>query len=106
MPRPPNDSKRRRSARAPKRKGQASVPHRANVVAFPIADAPQAEAGANLLLPEIQQVLDATISLTPLQLLAVIIKAKLGDRIEEQEVRRICQVYYAGLSLIWGDEEE
>jgi hypothetical protein len=111
--RPPNDSKQRRPARAPKRTGQANASprgnpptSRTNVVTFPVADLPRAEADADPSLPEIQHALETTISLTPLQLLAMILKAKLGDRIKDEEVQRICQVYYTGLALIWGDEEE
>jgi hypothetical protein len=106
MPRPPNDSKQRRRARAPKRTGQASARHHANVVPFPVAEAPQAWASATPFPPEIQQAIGTTLSLTPIQLLAVTIKAKLGDRIEDEEVQRICQAYYTAVLSIWGDEEE
>lgn len=95
MPRPPNDYERRRPARTAKRTGRASASS-GNVVAFPVADTPQAGA----------QAIDTTLSLTPLQLLAVIIKAKLGDRIKDEEVHRICQVYYTALMSIWDDDEE
>jgi hypothetical protein len=106
MPRPPNHSKQRRPARAPKRTDQASARHHANVVAFPVVEEPQAGASVAASPPEIQQAIDTTLSLTPLQLLAVTIKAKLGDRIEEEEVQRICQAYYVAVLTIWGDEEE
>lgn len=113
MPRPPNDSKQRRPARAAKRTRRASAPRRTtsptssrNAVAFPVADTPQAGAGAVPFPPEIQQAADITLSLTPLQLLAVIIKAKLGDRIKDEEVHLICQVYYTALKSIWDDDEE
>jgi hypothetical protein len=106
MPRPPNDNKRRRPTNSQKRTSQVNNKRRPNVVDFPVANARQAEASATRYLPEIQQALDTTISLTPLQLLAMILKAKLGDRIEDEEVHRICQVFYTGLSIIWGEDEE
>jgi hypothetical protein len=84
MPRPPNDyeqrPKRTRQARAPN--GVKPSRSRKNVVAFPVTDVKQAEAGVAPFLPEIQQAIDNTLSLTPLQLLAVIIKALLRNRIK------------------------
>jgi hypothetical protein len=77
-----------------------------NVVDFPIANPPQASSSPAPYLPEIQQAIDTTLSLTPLQLLAVILKAKLRDRIKDEEVHCICQVYYDALSSIWGEDEE
>jgi hypothetical protein len=106
MPHQPNDNKRRRSPNSPKRTSQTNDKRRPNVVDFPVANERQAEAGATRYLPEIQQAIDTTISLTPLQLLAVILKAKLRNRIKDEEVHCICQVYYAALSSIWGDKEE
>lgn len=42
------------------------------------------------------------ISLTPLQLLEVILKAALKDRITDEEVKRICSTYYKTLEDWWG----
>ena len=106
MPSPPNDSKRRQAACSSKRKGQAKDSHCANIVTFPVADTMQAAAGTAPYLPEIQQAIDTTLSFTPLQLLAVIIKTLLRERIKDDEVHRICKVYYEALESIWGDEEE
>ena len=113
MPRPPNDSKQHRPARTEKRTRRASTPRRTtsptssrNTVAFPVDDRRQTGVGAAHFLPEIQQPADITFSLTPLQLLAVIIKAKLGDRVKDEEVHLICQVYYTALVSIWDDDEE
>lgn len=112
MPRPPNDSKQHRPARTAKRNRRASAARRTtsptssrNAVTFPVVDTPQAGAGVVPLLSEIQQAAGITLSLTPLQLLAVIIKAKLGDRVKDEEVRLICQVYYTALMSIWDDDE-
>lgn len=103
MPRPPNDYQHRQPARTAKRTRRAKSPRRTtsltssgSVVAFPVTDTPKPGA----------QPIDTTLSLTPLQLLAVIIKAKLGDRIKDEEVHRICQVYYTALMSIWDDNEE
>ena len=113
MPRPPNDSKQCRPAHTAKRIRRASTPRRTtslassgNAVAFPVADTPQMGVGTAPFLSEIQQAVDIRLSLTPLQLLAVIIKAKLGDRIKDEEVHLICQVYYTALMSIWDDDEE
>ena len=113
MPRPPNDSKQRRPARAAKRTRRANASRRTtsptssgNAVTCSAAETPQARVGAVPLLSEIQQTADITLSLTPLQLLAVIIKAKLGERIKDEEVRLICQIYYTALMSIWDDDEE
>lgn len=113
MPRPPNDYERRRPARTTRRTSRASASlstisptSSGKVVAFPVADTHQAKGDAAPFSPEIQPTIDMALSVTPLELLAVIIKAKLGDRIEDEEVRRICQVYVTALMTIWGDEEE
>ena len=111
MSRPPNDSEQRRPARKSKRVIQADTSVRANpptsrtnVVAFPVTDASRAKPDAAPGLPEIQQAIDTPLSLTPLQLLATILKVILRDRIKDEEVHRICKAYYDSLSSIWGDE--
>ena len=42
------------------------------------------------------------ISLTPLQLLEVILKAVLKDRITDEEAKRICSTYYKTIEDWWG----
>ena len=42
------------------------------------------------------------ISLTPLQLLEVILKVVLKDRITNEEVKRICSTYYKTIEDWWG----
>jgi hypothetical protein len=101
MPRPPNDYEQRRPARTAKRTRRATAPRRTtspkasgNAVSFLVTDTPQARGAA-----------EDTLSLTPLQLLEVIIKAKLGDRIKDEEAHLICRVYCTALMSIWGDDE-
>src|SRR5262249_22135675 len=98
---------------SPKRSHRTKAVQRANspascnnVIAFPVTDGAQTEATAAPYLPEIQEAIDTTLRLTPLQLLAVIIKAKLRDRIKDEEVHLICQVYYDSLESIIGESEE
>lgn len=112
MPDPPNDIKQRQSPKslghskqAKEAQGTALPASCNNVVTFPVADEAQAKATAAPYLPEIQQVLDP-LSFTPLQLLAAILKAKLRDRIQDEEVHCICQVYYNALESIWGEGKE
>lgn len=113
MPRSPNDKQRQGAVQSPKRARQTKTPHRTkppaaskNVAPFSAANAAQAKTNTAPYIPEIQQAIDMTLSFTPLQLLAVIIKALLRDRIKDEEVHRICQVYYDSLASIWGDEEK
>jgi hypothetical protein len=42
---------------------------------------------------------------TPIQLLAIVLKAALKDRITEEEVENICSVYYKTVKDWWGDED-
>jgi hypothetical protein len=41
------------------------------------------------------------IEVTPLKLLAVILKAVLQDRITDEEIEKICSVYYKTLQEWW-----
>lgn len=45
------------------------------------------------------------IEITPIQLLGVILKAKLQDRISDEEVETICSVYYKTIEEWWGEDE-
>lgn len=42
------------------------------------------------------------IELTPLQLLAVILKCVLRERITDEEVEKICSTYYKTIEEWWG----
>ena len=42
------------------------------------------------------------ISITPIQLLEIILKAVLKDRITDEEAKRICSVYYKTIEDWWG----
>ena len=42
----------------------------------------------------VAEVVESEVNLTPLQLLAVILKTVLQDRITDDEVERICTAYY------------
>ena len=42
------------------------------------------------------------IKITPLKLFGVILKAVLQDRITDEEVEKICSVYYKTLDEWWG----
>ena len=42
------------------------------------------------------------IEITPLKLLAVILKVVLTDRITDEEIEKICSVYYKTLDEWWG----
>jgi len=42
------------------------------------------------------------ISITPIQLLEVILKAVLKERITDEEAKRICSVYYKTIEDWWG----
>ena len=42
------------------------------------------------------------ISITPIKLLEVILKAVLKDRITDEEAKRICSVYYKTIEDWWG----
>jgi hypothetical protein len=61
-------------------------------------DAPEKRKGKLRLV----RAIPVSISLTPLQLLGVILKAVLKDRITDQEIDRICSVYYATLRKWFG----
>jgi hypothetical protein len=43
-----------------------------------------------------------SISVTPIQLLGIILKCVLGDRITDEEVEKICTVYYETVKDWWG----
>ena len=43
-----------------------------------------------------------SIEITPLRLLGIILKAVLQDRITDEEVEKICSVYYKTLDEWWG----
>ena len=43
-----------------------------------------------------------SIEITPLKLLAVILKAVLQDRITDEEIEKICSVYYKTIEDWWG----
>jgi len=43
------------------------------------------------------------IEITPLRLLAVILKAVLQDRITDEEVEKICSVYYKTIQDWWDE---
>ena len=45
------------------------------------------------------------IEVTPIQLLGIILKAKLQDRITDEEVETICSVYYKTIEEWWGEPE-
>jgi hypothetical protein len=44
-----------------------------------------------------------TIEITPLKLLAMILKAVLKDRITDEEVNKICSTYYKTLEEWWDE---
>ena len=43
------------------------------------------------------------IEVTPLQLLAIILKVALKDRITDEEVETICSTYYKTMTEWWGE---
>ena len=43
-----------------------------------------------------------SIEVTPIQLLGVILRAVLKDRITDEEIERICSVYYKTVQDWWG----
>ena len=46
------------------------------------------------------------IAVTPIQLLGIMLKAVLKERITDEEVDRICSVYYQTIKEWWGEPEE
>jgi len=44
-----------------------------------------------------------SLEITPIQLLEVILKAVLKDRITDEEAKRICSVYYKTIEDWWGE---
>ena len=42
------------------------------------------------------------ITVTPMQLLAIILKVALKDRATDEEIERICSVYYKAIEDLWG----
>ena len=42
------------------------------------------------------------IEVTPMQLLSIILKVALKDRITDEEIERICSVYYKAIEDLWG----
>ena len=47
---------------------------------------------------------EKSIAVTPLQLLGIILKVTLKDRITEEEVETICSVYWETVKDWWGEE--
>lgn len=47
---------------------------------------------------------EKSIEVTPIQLLGIILKVVLKERITEEEVERICSVYYKTVKDLWGEE--
>jgi hypothetical protein len=43
------------------------------------------------------------IEVTPIQLLGIILKAVLKERITDEEVEKICSVYYKTVQEVWGE---
>ena len=94
MPRPPNDSEENRPARKSKRARRTSIPRRSN----------STTARANLLAdcpPEYRQAIEILVSLTPIQMLGLVIKLVLRDRITDEELKLICDTYYSAI-MHWG----
>jgi hypothetical protein len=97
MPRPPNDSEERRPASKSdesKRARRTSTPRRSNSTtarAKLLADYP----------PEYRQVIELMFSFHPKQLLALVIKSVLRDRITKEELHFICNTYYSAI-MDWG----
>jgi hypothetical protein len=44
-----------------------------------------------------------SIEVTPLQLLGIILKVTLKDRITDEEIKTICDVYYKTVQDWWGE---
>jgi hypothetical protein len=74
------------------------------IVSSPPADSGKASTAP--FIPDIQRAINSTISLDPLQLLAVILKTTLCNRISDEEVHRICSAYYSAVLDIWSGGEE
>jgi hypothetical protein len=94
MPRPPNDSEESRPAGESKRARRTSTPRRSNSTttrANLLADCP----------PEYRQAIEVLVSLTPIQMLGLVIKLVLRDRITDEELKRICNTYYSAIRH-WG----
>ena len=94
MPRPPNDSEESRPASKSKRARRTSTPRRAN----------STTTRANLLAecpPEYRQAIEILVSLTPIQMLGLVIKLVLRDRITDEELKLICNTYYSAI-MHWG----
>jgi hypothetical protein len=73
---------------APKQQPEVEEPQRRdNVIAFPRREAPAGDILDTLNKPD-------TISLNPLQLLGVLLKIVLKDNITDEQIERICDVYY------------
>ena len=45
------------------------------------------------------------INVTPMQLLGIILKVALKDRISDEEVETICSVYHKAVEDLWGEVE-
>ena len=45
------------------------------------------------------------IEVTPMQLLKIILKVALKDRATDEEIDRICTVYYKAIEDLWGNGE-
>jgi hypothetical protein len=88
MPRPPNDSEESQPAGKSKRARRTSSPRRSNSTttrAELLADYP----------PEYRQAIEVLFSLTPIQMLGLVIKLVLRDRITDEELHFICNAYYS-----------
>lgn len=108
MPSKPNDSrsrKRKNVVAAPpsdRRKDQApsSGQQKGETRA---SDRPNEQSRSSV--PDIREAEEQRLSFTPLQLLATILKSVLHNRITDEEIARICAVYYDSVLSIWADEE-
>ena len=93
MPRPPDDNDLPRPAFKPKRERCTRTPRRINSATTYIGTTP--------VPPELQQTAEVLFSLTPIQFLAVMIKAVAEDRMTDEEIALICNTYYDAV-MNWG----
>lgn len=90
MPRSPNDNEKPKPAsklNKSKRARRTSTPRRSN----------SATTRAKLLAqcpPESRQLIEQLFSLSPLEMLGLVIKLVLGDRVTNEELEVICTWYY------------
>jgi hypothetical protein len=105
MPRSPDNCEARPPARKSKRTRRTTTPLRTNSTTSR-AEVPVFLTHDACYPPETQQAIDKVLSLNPLELLALLLKVVLGDRIENEEIAFICRTHYQIIRYKCDEEEQ